>query len=102
MASATITFKHPNTGAIKEAPVGFSWTTLFFAGIPALIRGHIGMGVIILIIGLITFFWSDLVFCFIYNKMYIKNLIDKGYKVTSTTIPEEQIAAKLGMALPKE
>ena len=101
MASSKITFQHPNTGAIKEAPVGFSWTTLFFAGIPALIRGHIGMGVVIIIIGLLTLFWSDVIFAFIYNKMYVKNLIGEGFKVSSTTIPEEQMAAKLGMALPK-
>jgi hypothetical protein len=101
MASSTITFQNPNTGAIKEAPVGFSWTTLFFAGIPALIRGHIGIGVVIIIIGLFTLFWSDIIFAFIYNKMYVKNLIGEGFKVSSTSIPEEQIASKLGMMLPK-
>ena len=102
MASSKIIFTNPNTGAIKEAPVGFSWTTLFFAGIPALMRGHIGMGAVILILGILTLWWSDIIFAFIYNKSYIKNLIGEGYKVTSTTIPEEQIAAKLGMTLPKE
>jgi len=101
MASSKIIFTNPHTGGIKEAPVGFSWTTFFFAGIPALMRGHIGMGAIILILGILTWFLSDFVFCFIYNKMYIKYLIGEGYKVTSTTIPEEQIAAKLGMTLPK-
>ena len=59
------------------------------------------MGVVIIIIGLLTLFWSDVIFAFIYNKMYVKNLIGEGFKVSSTTIPEEQMAAKLGMALPK-
>jgi len=101
MASSKITFTNPNNGNTKEAPVGFSWTTLFFAGIPALMRGHIGMGAVIIILGILTLWWSDIVFAFIYNKQYIKHLISEGYKVTSTTIPEEQIAAKLGMTLPK-
>jgi len=101
MASSKIFFKNSHTGAIKEAPVGFSWTTLFFAGIPALMRGHIGMGAIIIILYVLTASLSNYIFCFIYNKMYIKSLIGEGYKVTSTTLPEELIAAKLGMTLPK-
>ena len=101
MASSKIIFKNSYTGAIKEAPVGFSWTTLFFAGIPALMRGHIGMGFIIIILYIFTASLSNWIFFFIYNKMYIKSLIGEGYKVTSTTIPVELIEAKLGMMLPK-
>jgi len=38
MASAVITFKNDNTGEVKPAPVGFSWTALFFGFIPMLCR----------------------------------------------------------------
>ena len=50
MANGSITFENKNTGEIKVAPIGFSWTTLFFSGIPALLRGHIGMGIIMIIL----------------------------------------------------
>ena len=66
-------------GVIKEAPTGFSWTTLFFGFFPALIRGDLKWGLIILIAAAVTGI-SWLIFPFFYNKLYIKELLKKGYK----------------------
>ena len=101
MAYTSIIFKNSNTGGIKEAPVGFSWTTFFFGFFPALFRGDWKWAVIQFIIAMITMGLSNLVFMFIYNKMYIKDLIGSGYKAQSIASGDmNYAAAKIGMEIP--
>lgn len=100
MADNKIYFKHPQTGATREAPVGFSWTTFFFGFFPALFRGDWKWAVIQFIIALITTGLSVLVFCFIYNKLYIKELIQQGYramKAENANIKDVGIRINLGI-----
>jgi hypothetical protein len=101
MAYTSIIFKNPNTGAMKEAPVGFSWTTFFFGFSPALFRGDWKWAIIMLILAIITFSLSGLVFMFIYNKLYIRDLIGAGYKAQSIASGDMAFAsAKVGMEIP--
>ncbi len=101
MAFTSIIFKNPNTGAIKEAPVGFSWTVLFFGGFPALFRGDWKWAIIITLLYFVTFGFSQLVFIFMYNKFYIKDLIGSGYKAQSIGTGDMMYAnAKVGMQIP--
>jgi hypothetical protein len=74
-------FENPNTGIIKKAPIGFSWTTLFFCVLPALFRGDMKWFCIQFVIAIFTGGLSTLVFAFIYNKIYIQKLLERGYKV---------------------
>jgi hypothetical protein len=66
-------------GMVKQAKVGFSWTTFFFGCFPALFRGDWKWFLIQLVVVGITFGVSSLVFCFIYNKLYINDMLEKGY-----------------------
>lgn len=74
-------------GVSKRVKVGFSWTTFFFGFIPALIRGDLKWAIIMfvltIIIGTLTIGFGawipGIIFCFIYNKIYIKELLEKGY-----------------------
>ncbi|WP_404451573.1 DUF2628 domain-containing protein [Virgibacillus necropolis] len=74
-------------GLIKEVKVGFSWTTFFFGFFPALFRGDLKWAAIMFIIavalGIVTAgigTWiGSVIFAFIYNKIYIKELLEKGY-----------------------
>jgi len=74
-----INMKHSQTGLLKEVPVGFSWTTLFFGFFPALFRDDIKWCAIWLVVAMITFGVSVLVFPFFYNKIYARSLLESGY-----------------------
>ncbi|QLB23316.1 hypothetical protein [Phocoenobacter skyensis] len=103
MAFASIMFENKNTDSVKEAPVGFSWTTLFFWFFPALFRGDFKYTIIMFVLAIFTAGISILIFPFIYNKLYIKDLMAAGYKAISVAKAElEFIESKLGFEIPKK
>ncbi len=79
MASAKVVLKHSTSGLLKEAPLGFSWTTLLFGFLPALFRGDIKWAIIQFLVSMVTFGFSWPVFPFFYNKLYVRGLLEKGY-----------------------
>lgn len=76
-----------DAGMVKEAKLGFSWTTFFFGLFPALFRGDLKwaaiMFIVTLLVGIVTSglgTWiPGIIFSFIYNKIYVKELLEKGY-----------------------
>lgn len=84
---------------LKEVKVGFSWTTFFFGAFPALFRGDWKWCLIMLGVALVTCGISWLVFPFIYNKLYLKDLITKGYQPASEV--DEQLLVSKGILAPR-
>lgn len=68
-------------GVTKEVKKGFSWTMLFFGVFVPLVRGDWKYFFISLFAALITGGISWLVFPFFYNKLYLDDLLNKGYKI---------------------
>lgn len=68
-----------NAGMVKVSPLGFSWKVFFFGPLVPLFRGDF-KGVILMLVsdvctmGLFCFIWP-----FIYNKLYTKSLLNKGF-----------------------
>jgi hypothetical protein len=79
MANNTIIFKNKFTGEARVAPVGFSWTVFFFGFFPPLFRSDWKWAIIMLLCALITAGLSTLVFIFVYNRLYIKDLVNNGF-----------------------
>lgn len=74
----------------KNGVIGFSWTTLFFGAFVPLFRGDIAWFFIMLIAAACTFGLSLLVFPFIYNKIYTKNLLIKdGFEAADENAERE-------------
>lgn len=102
-----VQMKHKVSGILKKGYYGFSWTSLFFGGFPALFRGDVAYGLGVLAAGVVFgafsagFLWFviGLVWAFIYNKNYTHRLLQAGYEFTDT--PERVAEAKraLGVAL---
>ena len=67
-------------GQVKVVKEGFSWTMLFFGIFVPLYRGDWKWFLIILIANLFTYGLASVAFAFIYNKIYIDDLLEKGYK----------------------
>jgi predicted component of type VI protein secretion system len=74
---------HSNSGLTKDCKVGFSWTSLFFGLFVPLVRGDLKWALISFVLASITLGLSWLVMPFIYNKIYIKSLLEKGYQPAS-------------------
>jgi hypothetical protein len=102
----TVRLKHKPSGIMKDGYYGFSWTSFFFGGLPALIRGDVGYGLAVLLVGIVfgafsaglLWFVISLIWAFIYNKNYTHRLLQSGYEFNDA--PERVAAAKsaLGVA----
>lgn len=70
-------------GVVKRVKHGFSWTMLFFGVFVPLLRGDLKWFIISFALAFFTFGFSWLVMPFIYNKQYLEDLLNKGYKVVA-------------------
>jgi len=69
-----------NAGQQKVVKVGFSWTGLFFGILVPMVRGDWKGFFIWIIIDIVTVGIGWLIFPFVYNKSYIKRIIEnRGY-----------------------
>ena len=91
----TIIMQSPTTGVTKKGFYGFSWTTFFFGGFPALFRGDFAIGLVFIILNILTFGIAGIIFAFVYNKRYTIKLIEIGYRFAGSPGENACAASKL-------
>lgn len=103
-----VNLKNPATNQFKQVKAGFSWTMFFFGFWVPLFRGDWKWLIVMLLLdiigifsfGLVTFI-ADIIMSFIYNKLYIQDLVSSGYKPNdqaSVNILRQKNVAFSGMA----
>jgi hypothetical protein len=75
---------HSESGIAKTGYVGFSWTYLLFGWFVPVMRGELQIGVLHLIITVVTFGLSQLVFPFLYNNQYMNRMLTSGWVLDGT------------------
>ncbi|MBR4607678.1 MAG: hypothetical protein IKO41_15830 [Lachnospiraceae bacterium] len=91
---------NPQTGIEKTGLYGFSWTTFFFGGFPALFRGDIMTGVLVILGCIFSCGLFALIWAFFYNKKYTLDLVEKGYEFAGT--PEENERARKALGIVQQ
>ena len=95
--AGTVRLRHPQTGIVKTGLYGFSWTTLFFSGIPALCRGELLTGVIVVLLSTSSLWIAAIVWAFVYNRIYTTRLLEAGYVFADTPEKVEEAKRHLGI-----
>jgi hypothetical protein len=92
-----INMRHPVTGISKSGFYGFSWTTFLFGGFPALFRGDVVIGLVIIVLNVLTWWIAGIIWSFFYNKHYTLKLVEKGYVFVGSD--SEIAAAKIALGI---
>lgn len=90
---------NPSSSQAKQAKIGFSWTVFFFGPFPALFRGDWKWFLIMLIADVFTAGLSHWVFIFLYNKLYVTDLLTMGFE-PNDPFSEQALIAK-GYFVPR-
>lgn len=78
-------------GNLKEVKVGFSWSVFFFGFVDPLFNGDFKWGIILLLLEVLISLKTkgmgaiivSAAFSIFYNKIYINDLLKKGYEPAS-------------------
>lgn len=101
-----IHLRHKDSGIVKKAYYGYSWTTLFFGFWPPLFRGDFLMFLVAFVVNIIlaalTYGIGNLlygfVFGFFYNRLHARSLLERGYVLAGSHAENALAASALGVS----
>ncbi|NLD06026.1 MAG: hypothetical protein GX672_09105 [Synergistaceae bacterium] len=67
-------------GQLRTAKIGFSWTVFFFGFCVPIFRGDAKWALIMFATSVLTLWLANIIFCFTYNRTYIRDLLSKGFR----------------------
>ena len=103
MAHSWLVMEQPNTRHVKEAPLGYSWSMLFFGVFVPVVRSDWKWAFVSFALAIATLGLSWLILPFLYNAIYAKGLIGEGFKAKAIRgqVPTIEMAQpQVGMEIP--
>ena len=94
-----IILKHEASGLVKPGYYGFSWTYLFFGFFVPAIRGEILISLLHFMLNIVTFgiWWIAMIF--LYNKQYMRRMLENGWKLAGSDAENQLAANSIGVML---
>ncbi len=92
-----ISIKHKESGMMKEAGYGFSWTYFFFGFFVPIFRGELGVGALHFLFTVCTlsiFWWVEM---FLYNKQYMTRMLSSWWELAGTEIENRESKVAISM-----
>lgn len=96
--ATVVMMKHAQSGLVRKGFFGFSWTTLFFGGWPAIFRGDFIVGAVFIILQIFTVGVAGFIWAFLYNKNYTRKMLEKGYQFADSEGVVSLAKASIGVA----
>lgn len=99
MAHSTLIMENQTTGELVRAPVGWSWTSLFFGFFVPFFRQDWLGGFVSLILTIFVAGAVNIVMAFMYNRYYIGAKVKEGFVVTGaeSTYSYAELEQKVGI-----
>jgi hypothetical protein len=96
----TIFVRHRESGLVKRAYLGWSWTYQLFGWFVPVFRGEVGIALLHLAITIFTFGIFQIVMPFLYNKQQMTRLLTSGWELSDSEEVETYARKQLGMPMP--
>ena len=94
----SVSVVHKDSGMRKTGYVGFSWTYLLFGWLVPIFRGEIGIGALHFVLTVFTFGFTQMIFCFLYNKQNLARLLLAGWELDPNDPNFDRACIKMGIS----
>jgi hypothetical protein len=91
--------RHRESGLVKRAYLGWTWSYQLFGWFVPVFRGEIGIALLHLAITIFTFGIFQIVMPFLYNKQQMTRLLTSGWELSDSEEVESFARKQLGMPM---
>ena len=89
--------RHRESGLVKSAYLGWSWSYQLFGWFVPVVRGEIGIALLHLAITVFTFGIFQVVMPFLYNKQQMTRLLTSGWEISDSDDVAAYARKRLGI-----